>query len=240
METQQNKVKEIEKKIKIVFTQKSSIINNETEKIIDEILTNKEGQTIIINKIRERKEKRKNIPQAIDGLIYQKIINIDSKYINEQLEQQLPQGIINLQNFNTVNYHNLQDLLINHKFQEADKLTQQYLCELTKQNNTETKNWLYFTDIQFLPQQDLFILDLLWKIYSKGKFGFSIQKKIWIKNHKNWDKLWKNICWLQHDVMKRYPEEFIWTIDAPEGHLPLSNQLRGTKTLLYIFHSIKW
>jgi len=238
MEKKQNNKTEIEKKIQIIFTKKSLTINNETEKIIDEILINTEGQEIIIEKIIQRVQKKENMPQTIDGFIYQKIIN--NKKIKQKLIQKLPQGIINLQNFNKVNYYNLQELLINQKFLEADKLTQKYLCELTKQKNSETKNWIYFTDIQFLPKEDLFMLDLLWKIYSKGKFGFSIQKKIWIKNNKNWDKLWRDIYWIQHGIMKRYPEEFTWTIDAPEGHLPLSNQIRGTQTLLYIFHNIKW
>ena len=107
-----------------------------------------------------------------------------------------------------------------------------------KTNNK--KNWLYFTDIQFLPKQDLFILDKLWKIYSKGKFGFSIQKKIWVYNNKKWDKFWEKINWISNGVMRRYPNDFVWTVDAPEGHLPLFNQLRGTQTLSYLFRNIQW
>lgn len=83
---------------------------------------------------------------------------------------------------------------------------------------------------------------MLWKVYSKGKFGFSIQKNIWLKQNKQWDKLWEKIKWLEAKtgIMKRYPKEFTWSIDAPEGHLPLFNQLRGTQTLYYLFQKINW
>ncbi len=242
MINKENNLKEIENKINMIFKKTHKTISLETEKIIDDILNDREGQKIIIDKIINRNQKKKKNPEIIDGLIYQKIININNEYIQNKLVEKLPKGIINLQesSFKIVNYENLQTLLIYQKFQEADKLTQQYLCDLTKQTNTKSKKWLYFTDIQFLQKNDLFMLDLLWKIYSKGKFGFSVQKEIWIKNNKNWDKLWEKIYWLRHGIMKRYPEEFTWTIDAPEGHLPLSNQIRGTKTLLYLFHNIEW
>jgi len=240
MAKQQNKIIDLKKNIEIVFTKQNTIITSETEKTIDEILINNEGQKLIVDNLIDRIKLKEETPTIIDGLIYQKIIKIDNKNIKEKIIKELPRGVVNFEGFNKVNYYSLQELLIDQKFQEADTLTHQYLCELVKSKSTEIKKWLYFTDIQFLPKQELFIVDLLWKIYSKGKFGFSIQKKIWIKNNKNWDKLWEKIYWLKQGVMKRYPEEFIWTIDAPEGHLPLSNQLRGTKTLLYLFHNIEW
>ena len=141
-----------------------------------------------------------------------------------------------------INYQPLQELLITKNFQEADKLTQKYLCELVEKQTQQKKQWLYFTDINFIPVSELFVIDLLWKTYSKGKFGFSVQKSIWMKYNNKWDKLWEKIKWseITTGTMKRYPQEFIWTIDAPEGHLPLFNQLRGTQTLSYLFKKINW
>nr|YP_010850744.1 hypothetical protein Ycf53 [Lophurella mutabilis]WGH13559.1 hypothetical protein Ycf53 [Lophurella mutabilis] len=240
MKTQKNKLPCTEEEIRIIFTKNYSTITHEIERTIDNILINKEGQEIIIEKIIKRAHLKNNNTQIIDGLIYQKIIETNNNQIREKLLKKLPNGIINFTKFNQINYQNLQNLLINKKFEEADKLTQQCLCEIVTLKTNNQKNWLYFTDIQFIPKEDLFILDLLWKIYSKGKFGFSIQKKIWIKNNKKWDKLWEKIDWLKKGVMKRYPQEFMWTIDAPEGHLPLFNQLRGTQTLSYLFNNIEW
>nr|YP_010851536.1 hypothetical protein Ycf53 [Echinothamnion hystrix]WGH14548.1 hypothetical protein Ycf53 [Echinothamnion hystrix] len=240
MKTQKNKLSCTEDEIKKIFTKNYSNITHEIEKIIDNILINKEGQDIIIKKLIKRAHLKNNDTQIIDGLIYQKIIETNNTQIREKLLKQLPNGVINVTHSNQVTYQNLQNLLINKQFEEADKLTQKCLCEIVELKTNQQKSWLYFTDIQFIPKEDLFILDLLWKIYSKGKFGFSIQKKIWIKNHKKWDKLWDKIDWLKKGVMKRYPQEFIWTIDAPEGHLPLFNQLRGTQTLSYLFNNIEW
>nr|YP_010851140.1 hypothetical protein Ycf53 [Aphanocladia delicatula]WGH14152.1 hypothetical protein Ycf53 [Aphanocladia delicatula] len=240
MTTKKNKLLYTEEEIRLLFTKSYSTITNEIEKIIDKILIDQEGQKIIIEKIIRRAHLKNKDTQIIDGLIYQKIIERNSSTTKEKLIKQLPNGVIISTRFNYINYQNLQNLLIHKKFEEADKLTQQCLCEIVTLKTNNKKNWLYFTDIQLIPQEDLFILDLLWKIYSKGKFGFSVQKKIWIKNNKKWDKLWGKIEWLKQGVMKRYPQEFMWTIDAPEGHLPLFNQLRGTQTLFYLFNSIKW
>nr|YP_009399426.1 hypothetical protein [Dictyomenia sonderi]ARW69032.1 hypothetical protein [Dictyomenia sonderi] len=240
MTTKKNKLPLTEEQIIKILTKNYSIITSEIEKIIDEILINQKNKEIIINEITKRSNLNNNTTQLIDGLVYQKIIEANDHQTTEQLIKQLPNGVINSKKFKNTNYQILQKLLIHKKFKEADKLTQKCLCEIVELKTKKKKNWLYFTDIQFVPKEDLFILDLLWKIYSKGKFGFSIQKKIWIKNNKKWDKLWEKIYWLKQGNMKRYPQEFMWTIDAPEGHLPLFNQLRGTQTLYFLFNNIEW
>nr|ARW60521.1 hypothetical protein [Polysiphonia sp.] len=240
MTTQDNKLICIEEKIKTILTSNLSIITTDAERTLDSILINKEGKKNILEILVNRNKANKNNPEIIDGLMYQKIMETNDDKIMNQLIQKLPNGIINLTKFTGVNYQHLQELLINKKFEEADKFTQKCLCELVKLKTNKKKNWLYFTDIQFIPKENLFILDLLWKTYSKGKFGFAIQKKIWLKNNKKWDKLWEKIYWTKNGVMKRYPQEFTWTMDAPEGHLPLFNQLRGTQTLLYLFNNIDW
>nr|YP_010619195.1 hypothetical protein PNY92_pgp180 [Amplisiphonia pacifica]WAX03208.1 hypothetical protein [Amplisiphonia pacifica] len=240
MTTKKNKLPCTEEQIVTILRKNCSIITCEIEQVIDEILLNKQGREIIINEIIKRSNLKNNNTQIIDGLIYQKIIETNNTQIIEKLIQKLPNGAIDSTKLKHINYQKLQSLLINKEFEEADKLTQKCLCEIVERKTKNEKNWLYFTDIQFIPKDDLFILDLLWKIYSKGKFGFSIQKKIWINNNKEWDKLWEKIYWLKEGKMKRYPQEFMWTIDAPEGHLPLFNQLRGTQTLYYLFNNINW
>jgi GUN4-like len=48
------------------------------------------------------------------------------------------------------------------------------------------------------------------------------------------------IGWKKDGSFTRYPNEFIWSLDAPRGHLPLSNQLRGNKTMQAIFSHPAW
>nr|YP_009396724.1 hypothetical protein [Ophidocladus simpliciusculus]ARW65910.1 hypothetical protein [Ophidocladus simpliciusculus] len=224
-----------------IFCKNYTIISRETEKLIDQIYnTGQNEQNILLELIIKRILIEKNTTEVIDGFIFQKLIKTNKKEIEKKLLHYFPNGVLILQQSLNLNYQTLQKLLINEEFEEANKLTQQYLCKLVEIETLDKREWLYFTDIQFLPSNDLLTLDSLWKIYSKGKFGFSIQKKIWISNNKNWDKLWEKINWIDKGIMKRYPQGFTWTLEAPEGHLPLFNQLRGTQSLSYLFKNIKW
>ena len=46
-----------------------------------------------------------------------------------------------------------------------------------------------------------------------------------------WDQLWPRLGWKQGGVWTRYPRSFTWSLEAPEGHLPLVNQLRGVRLM---------
>ncbi|MEM1173108.1 MAG: GUN4 domain-containing protein [Cyanobacteria bacterium P01_H01_bin.35] len=221
---------------------KDNIISSQTKKVLNAVISDKTGQELMISIINERKDKLDKFPLVIDGFVYQEIMASKNKSTIKELMSNLPNGVLKLKNSMELDYQPLQNLLINKKFKEADELTQNYLCQIVEKKKNKRKKWLYFTDIQFIPKNDLLIIDLLWRIYSEGKFGFSVQKKIWLVNSKKWDKLWKKISWLEINsgMMKRYPKGFLWTTEAPEGHLPLFNQLRGTQSLTYLFKRIDW
>lgn len=163
----------------------------------------------------------------LDGYIYEKLINSDSPKIQQVVAKNFPNGIVTLKSEKNMDYSDLQKLLIQQSFLKADKLTHQKLCQLTD----SSRNWLYFTDILKLPIQDLQTIDNLWRIYSNNKFGFSIQKQIWIATQHDWTKFLIKIKWIHNNNLCRYPQEFIWDLSAPSGHLPLFNQLRGTQAL---------
>jgi len=215
-----------------------------TQKIINEIDTiiqdNEYSQKELIKILKKSLITENQSTSILDGLIFSRLIEIKTKYIRIELKKFFPNGIINLQSSSEINYQPLQDLLINKNFQEADKLTQKILCKLTPLNKNKQRNWLYFTDISLIPSNDLLIIDLLWTTYSYGKFGFSIQRKIWQKQNKDWNKFLNQVGWIQNGKMRRYPQEFIWTINAPKGHLPLFNQLRGIQVIDYLFKHVAW
>lgn len=174
----------------------------------------------------------------LDGILFEVLRSTNIRNIKDRLDLYFINGLVKLKPSYEEAYQPLQKLLIYKKFQEADKLTQQQLCKLAGLNINNSRNWLYFTDISLLPIEDLYIIDMLWRIYSRGKFGFSIQKKIWKANHCNWEKLWHTIGWKQSGITCRYPDEFTWNINAPNGHLPLFNQLRGVQVLFALFEHI--
>jgi len=46
-----------------------------------------------------------------------------------------------------------------------------------------------------------------------------------------WDRLWPKLGWKLNGTWTRYPGSFTWSLAAPEGHLPLVNQLRGVRLM---------
>ena len=218
-----------------------NIISHEAKKIIEMYAKDGEqGYNILLNILVLRRSIYKNKLLLIDGLIFNYLYTSNIQTIQDKLEKSFPKGLVPLKKSLKVNYETLQQLLIEQKFQEADALTQKHLCTLAGLNNNSNRQWLYFTDISCIPSEDLFTIDFLWQIYSRGKFGFSIQRKIWIANNYSWDKLWSQIGWTNKTIMRRYPQEFIWNLNAPTGHLPLFNQLRGNQVLVSLFEHIVW
>ena len=51
--------------------------------------------------------------------------------------------------------------------------------------------------MKFIPEADLQTVDNLWKAASDGKFGYSIQRELWLRNRQRWDKFFQQICWVQ-------------------------------------------
>ena len=133
-----------------------------------------------------------------------------------------------------LDYTPLQQALCDERFQEADRLTQQLLCQLAGAAAVERK-WLYFTEVNNFPVADMQTIDRLWREQTQDRFGFSVQRKIWLGSGKNWEKLWVELGWKNGKNWTRYPQEFTWDLSAPKGHLPLSNQLRGVRVIASIF-----
>lgn len=168
-----------------------------------------------------------------------------SLYLNQSLKSQeflasnFPHGVVSLESERGIDYQPLQQLLAQQDFQGADVLTLQKLCELAGTSAIERK-WIYFTEVESFPTTDLRTLDKLWLMNSEGKFGFSVQRRIWLSVGKDFSKLWTKINWKSGNTWTRYPKEFTWNLTAPNGHLPLSNQLRGVRVIDAIFAHPAW
>jgi len=95
----------------------------------------------------------------------------------------------------------------------------------------EKRGYVYFTEVKLFPVADLKTIDELWKAYSGGKFGYSVQKGIWNANKQNWQKFFRAIDWVvgEDATYRQWPTEFKYNTDAKKGHLPLTAALRGTQ-----------
>lgn len=151
----------------------------------------------------------------------------------------MPYSVLPLNSASNVDYESLQKLLAQQQFQAADQLTLQKMCELAGPTAMQ-RNWLYFSEIEGFSVTDLQTIDQLWRVHSEGKFGFSVQRQIWLGVGKNWDNFWPKIGWKKDNQWTRYPQEFTWDLTAPRGHLPLSNQLRGVRAINALLSHPAW
>ncbi|MCC3448189.1 MAG: GUN4 N-terminal ARM-like repeat domain-containing protein [Microcoleus sp. PH2017_39_LGB_O_B] len=194
------------------------------------------GWDVLMEFLLERKSEE---PTAVMGKAYQILYCADSARAREFLQANFPTGVVQLRSDSNIDYTPLQQLLALQEFQEADLLTLNKLCGLAGETAAARK-WLYFTEVESLPMADLQTINTLWKVHSENKFGFSVQREIWLSSGKNWDKLWPLIGWKKGNNWTRYPQEFIWDLSAPRGHLPLSNQLRGVQPFAALMAHRAW
>lgn len=106
------------------------------------------------------------------------------------------------------------------------------MCVLAGEE-AEDREWVYFTEVDNMPVTDLQTIDALWRFYSNNRFGFSVQRKIWVSQKRQWAKFFKKIDWTtgENGDYRKFPQEFQWRADAAPGHMPLTNALRGTQLL---------
>jgi len=129
-----------------------------------------------------------------------------------------------------IDYSPLQRYLLNESYEDADRFTSSKLRELAGEKAVN-RGYVYFSEVESIPIVDLSTLDKLWIVYSRGKFGFTVQAKILDSVGGRYDKLWPRIGWKKDGIWTRYPNAFTWSIEAPNGHMPLVNQLRGVRLM---------
>ncbi|MGQ4649369.1 GUN4 N-terminal ARM-like repeat domain-containing protein [Lyngbya aestuarii] len=178
-------------------------------------------------------------PSLVTGFVYQVLSQVEAPPIQEFLKSKFPTGIVPLISERNIDYVKLQQLLLHQEFFAADCLTREKLCEIAGSSAVQRK-WPYFSEVDNFPIADLQTINNLWFIHSQGKFGFSVQRELWLSLGKNWEKLWPKIGWKKGNSWTRYPNEFIWDLSAPLGHLPLSNQLRGVRLISSLLSHPAW
>lgn len=200
------------------------------------VASGEEGIQVLVDTVLERRDQA---PSILDGKLIQVLYATQQPSIQTMLTSHWPQGRIPLASVRQIDYQPIQTALVQQDFQAADRLTSQKLCELAGPDAVRRK-WVYFTEVEQFPEVDLLTIDQLWQVYSEGKFGFSRQRQLWLGLGQNWEKLWPRLAWKTDNTWTRYPNEFIWDLGAPDGHLPLSNQLRGVRVMAALLSHPAW
>ncbi len=98
-------------------------------------------------------------------------------FFQNQIYRQFPSiDNVLLESERGVNYHNLQNLLSDKRWCEANEETWQLML---KSVYRESQGWLDSNSLRNFPCKDLQTIDQLWTTSSNGHFGFSEQFKIW-------------------------------------------------------------
>mmetsp|Transcript_16317 Transcript_16317/g.24694 ORF Transcript_16317/g.24694 Transcript_16317/m.24694 type:complete len:216 (-) Transcript_16317:2050-2697(-) len=145
-----------------------------------------------------------------------------------------------------MDYIPLATFLATGQFEEADQFTRDALIELAGSKNAG-RDFVYFTEVKRIPSTDLATIERLWNRFSKGKFGYSVQKRRWKLAKGDFEVFCRKIGWTTVDGeverKKKWfgASEFTYDLKkAPEGHLPLTSALRGTSLLKALLNHPVW
>ncbi|MFB8796073.1 MAG: serine/threonine-protein kinase [Microcoleus sp.] len=124
-----------------------------------------------------------------------------------------------------MDYTNLRNLLAAKKWKEADEETARVMLKVA---GREEEGWLNseLESIDNFPCEDLRTIDQLWVQYSNGRFGFSVQKRIYQSlggtreyDEKVWEAFSDKVGWRKNNSGLYY-KEITFSEKAPEAHLP--------------------
>ena len=130
-----------------------------------------------------------------------------------------------LQSEKGIHYTRLENLLKAGQWKEADYET--YLVILQAVGRS-AGDWIRDEELLNFPCTDLRTIDSLWVKYSNGRFGFSVQKLIYLEvggipdgrfYEEAWKKFAARVGWRVKEHWIEY-SNVIFNTSAPEGHLP--------------------
>ncbi|CAN6485441.1 unnamed protein product [Victoria cruziana] len=133
----------------------------------------------------------------------------------------------------------LESYLSSQQFQLADEETRRLVIVLAGEA-AQKRKYVFFSEVQFIPTSYLSAIDELWRKHSNGKFGYSVQRRILKKVRADFSRFFVKVGWMkkletevEQYTYRSFPSEFVWELNdqTPEGHLPLTNALRGTQLL---------
>lgn len=169
---------------------------------------------------------RKAIQRGAADLAYQ-IVRETPRRIDLSLVERQELEALN-STVQTSRYQLLETYLKNHQWKEADRET--YRLMITTVGKEEGQ-WFKEEDLLNFPCEDLKTIDSLWVKYSKGHFGFSVQKKIYVEcgatldgkypGDEIWDKFGDRVGWRRNgEWLYSYNNDIDPSLFSPQGILP--------------------
>lgn len=215
----------------------------QADQLLDRFLSgNPRQRRTLLPQLEERLEELLPlIPDALDrlpatgedwaaGVLLQWVAASGDGGLKERVLGRHPEGWLAVNSAARIDYAPLQGHLLRQDFEEADRITSEILRQLAGEEAVR-RGYVFYSEVAAMPGVDLESLDRLWVVYSRGRFGFSVQGRLLRACSGQWDRLWPRLGWKLEGRWTRYPGSFTWTMQAPEGHMPLVNQLRGVRLM---------
>ena len=129
-------------------------------------------------------------------------------------------------------YKALLNYLANGRWKEADKETDRVMLEVTGQTD---RGYLLVEDIEKFPCEDLRTINQLWVNFSGGRFGFSVQRDIYVDvggqldgqyNKGDFEKFSDRVKWRVGGYYLDF-DQLTYDLTGAPGHLPAVGHLRG-------------
>ncbi|WP_233455389.1 MULTISPECIES: GUN4 domain-containing protein [Nostocales] len=117
-----------------------------------------------------------------------------------------------------IDYTKLRDFLRDGNWREADKETSEVMIKAVGKTS---RNLLTSDVLLNFPCQDLSTIDQLWVKYSGGRFGFSVQKRIYSSVGGKLDGKYDSVAFEKLSIQVGWGFKLTYDINSPEGHLPL-------------------
>ncbi|PSB23034.1 serine/threonine protein kinase [filamentous cyanobacterium Phorm 46] len=156
-------------------------------------------------------------------------------YLREPIPSTVVGVSVQLKSAMGVDYTRLRNLLAAGKWKEADGET---LKVMLKAARREKEGYLDRESIENFPCDDLRTIDQLWVKYSQGRFGFSVQKKIWLEVGGKVDydtecKLGDRCGWRKGGEWLNY-SNLTFNKQAPVGHLPVGGSFEFCGGVVFV------
>lgn len=135
---------------------------------------------------------------------------------NRNSQYEYSDALNDLRSEKGIDYSRLRDLLRAGQWKEADKET--YTALLRTVGKKPGSN-LLDEDIERIPCPDICTINQLWVRHSKGRFGFSVQKRVLQEVNQDIQNFYKRVGWGTPGKQILY-DKLTFSLEAPYGHLP--------------------
>ncbi|HIK42077.1 GUN4 domain-containing protein, partial [Thermoleptolyngbya sp. M55_K2018_002] len=162
-----------------------------------------------------------------------------SDELSQKLGKDLSELIENLKRVTqNSKYQQLEALLKDAQWRKADEET--YRLMITTVGKEEGQ---YFDreDLENFPCEDLKEIDRLWVHYSHGKWGFSVQKRIWeecgspMDYNADWEKFGDRVGWRKDGDWLRYSDLTFDLLKSLQGEFPVYGVRLGSGGWVFIW-----